>query len=85
MHTLQNKKNKDQFNNRERNEKRREKRVLVETLKAPWPEGLTGPPANAVTPRQTTKIKTKYDRKEQHNTRTSQQKEHQGIKIQVLL
>jgi hypothetical protein len=50
MHELQSKKNKNQFNNwkRRKKERKREKRFFAGTLRAPRPEGLTGPPANAV-------------------------------------
>ncbi len=75
MHAMQNKKNKDQFNNRKRNEKKREEKgVFVGALRAPRPAGLTGPPANAVTPGQATNITTKFNTKEQHNTWASRHK-----------
>jgi hypothetical protein len=50
MHQLQSKKNKNQFTKRKRRkkERKREKGFFVGTLQVPWPEGLTGPPANAV-------------------------------------
>ncbi len=37
------------FNIRKRNEKKREKSFFAGALRAPWPEGLTGLPANSVT------------------------------------
>jgi hypothetical protein len=47
---MQNKKNKDQFNKRKRTENRKEKRKLVETLRASRPGDLTGLPAHTTRP-----------------------------------
>jgi hypothetical protein len=44
---MQNKKNKDQLTV-EKERKTEEKKENAGTLRAPWPEGLTGPPASAI-------------------------------------